>query len=175
MNLGEQICGDWLRHVKGCDFVQFNVRTVAVQGEIDVLGIDMRKRQVFACEVAVHLRTGLRYTGAGRGNVQVLTAKFRKDIAYLHEAFPGHEKQLMLWSPVVKSPREGAKDNQAADVREVVESIAREHGLTIDAVINEKFRAALDSLREIARKETKELDSPVMRFLQIEAATVRPA
>lgn len=27
MNIGEEICGEWLRHLKGCDFVQYNVRT----------------------------------------------------------------------------------------------------------------------------------------------------
>ena len=39
MNIGEEICGEWLRHVKGCEFVQYNVRTADVHGEIDVIGI----------------------------------------------------------------------------------------------------------------------------------------
>ena len=35
-------------------------------------------------------------------------------------------------------------------------------------MINEKFESAIADLRKIARNETKELDSSVMRFLQIE-------
>ncbi|MCP5069858.1 MAG: hypothetical protein GY946_25095 [bacterium] len=35
MKLGEKICGEWLRHVKDCEFVQYNLKTTKVQGEID--------------------------------------------------------------------------------------------------------------------------------------------
>ena len=59
MNIGEEICGEWLRHIKGCDFVQYNVQTHDAQGEIDVIGINLDERIVYACEVAIHLITGL--------------------------------------------------------------------------------------------------------------------
>src|SRR4029453_5592945 len=76
MNIGEEICGEWLRHMKGCDFVQYNVRTTPVQGEIDVVGINLEKHAVYACEVAVHLVTGLQYVKANQpDNVSRLTAK----------------------------------------------------------------------------------------------------
>ncbi len=68
MNIGEEICGEWLRHVKGCDFVQYNVKPRAEQGEIDVVGIDLARRIVYACEVAVHLITGLQYVKARQPN-----------------------------------------------------------------------------------------------------------
>ncbi len=42
VNVGEEICGEWLGHVKGCEFVQYNLRTPDVQGEIDVIGIEHR-------------------------------------------------------------------------------------------------------------------------------------
>lgn len=41
MSVGEGICGEWLRHVKGCEFVQYNLETTEVQGEIDVIGINL--------------------------------------------------------------------------------------------------------------------------------------
>jgi hypothetical protein len=35
-------------------------------------------------------------------------------------------------------------------------------------VINEEFKEALDLLRQVAARETKELDSSVIRLLQVE-------
>jgi hypothetical protein len=37
MNIGEEICGEWLRHVAKREFVQYNLRTPDEQGEIDVI------------------------------------------------------------------------------------------------------------------------------------------
>ena len=39
-DLGERLVGDYLRYLKGCDFIDFNVYTKLVQGEIDVIGVD---------------------------------------------------------------------------------------------------------------------------------------
>ena len=43
-----------------------------------------------------------------------------------------------------------------------------EHGVAVEAIINETFRDALDSLRQVAAKTTMELDSTVTRLLQVE-------
>jgi len=59
MNIGEEICGEWLRHVKQCEFIQYNLKTPEGQGEVDVIGLNMKTRTVYACEVAIHLTTGL--------------------------------------------------------------------------------------------------------------------
>lgn len=169
MNIGEEICGEWLRHMKGCAFVQYNVRTTDVQGEIDVVGINLVKRTVYACEVAVHLVTGLQYVKANRpDNVSRLTAKLRKDIAYLRKAFPEFQHVLMLWSPVVRNQGSGAKHNQADDVRAIVTALAQDPGIEVVPIINQDFQQALDELRNHARWETKEMGSTVMRFLQVE-------
>ena len=37
---GEQLVGEYLRAVKNCDFIEYNLQTKFVQGEIDVVGID---------------------------------------------------------------------------------------------------------------------------------------
>lgn len=169
MNVGEEICGEWLRHVGGCEFVQYNLKTTDVQGEIDVIGLNMKDHTVYACEVAIHLTTGLQYTRDNRpDNVPRLTAKFRKDIQYLRSAFPEYRHVLMLWSPVVRNQRDGSKHNQMDDVRQVASAIETEFDIGVELIINGAFRAALDELRRIARKTTKELDSSVMRYLQVE-------
>ena len=169
MNIGEEICGEWLRHVKDCEFVQFNLKTGIGGGEIDVIGLSLKHGAVYACEVAIHLPTGLKYVKENKpDNVPRLTAKLSRDIDYLQERFPDYEPVLMLWSPVVKIPREGSKHNQLRDVGEIVENIRSQYGLEVQAVINEEFQAALSDLRSVAGKETGALDSSVLRYLQIE-------
>lgn len=169
MNVGEEICGEWLRHVRGCEFIQYNLKTTEVQGEIDVIGIDLSGRAVYACEVALHLVTGLQYVRDRRpDNIPRLTAKLTKDIEYIRGAFPDYHHNLMLWSPVVKDQKKGSKYNQIRDVREIIEAVEIACGITVTAVVNERFQEALDQLRDAARNETKELDSPVMRYLQVE-------
>lgn len=169
MNIGEEICGEYLRHVCHCEFVQYNLKPPHVQGEIDVIGLNLEKRTVYVCEVAIHLITGLQYVKSGRpDNVERLKAKFRKDIEYVKKAFPDYEHVFMLWSPVVRNQREGAQHNQCGDVREVIAGIHAEFGVTIDDVINEKFKGALVELRKNAANETKELGSSVSRLLQVE-------
>ncbi len=51
---------------------------------------------------------------------------------------------------------------------EIVQAIRSEYGLDVQPVINETVQDALEELRVIARRETKELTSSVMRYLQIE-------
>lgn len=169
MNVGEEICGEWLRHVEGCEFVEYNLKTSYVQGEIDVIGLNLKTRTVYACEVAVHLITGLQYVRDGHpDNVPRLTAKFRKDVQYVQKEFPEYHHIFMLWSPIVKNQRAGSKYNQMEDVRQIADTIESELGVKIKLVVNETFQEALQDLREAARRETKELDSSVMRYLQVE-------
>ncbi len=169
MNIGEEICGEWLRHLKGCDFIQYNVQIREVQGEIDVVGINLHARIVYACEAAVHLVTGLQYVKANQpDNVPRLTAKFRKACAYLRKAFPDYQHVLMLWSPVVRNQRAGSKHNQLADVRAIVDALAKDEKADVVPVVNERFQEVLNELRAHARNETKEMGSTVMRFLQVE-------
>jgi hypothetical protein len=73
-----------------------------------------------------------------------------------------------LWSPVVKNQRAGAMYNPVEDVKHIVAAIKNEYGVVIEPVINEKFDERLKDLRKVAGNETKELDSSVLRFLQVE-------
>ena len=36
-NIGEEIAGEYLKVIKGCEFIEYNLHTPDVQGEIDVI------------------------------------------------------------------------------------------------------------------------------------------
>jgi hypothetical protein len=100
-NPGERLVGDYLRHIKGCDFVDFNVYTTAVQGEIDVVGVASAKKQAYICEVVTHLTTGIQYVKDKRPDTSDrLIRKFIKDVQYGTHAFPDYSVEYMLWSPL---------------------------------------------------------------------------
>jgi len=140
-----------------------------VQGEIDVVGINLKNEEIFICEVAIHLITGLQYVRDNRpNNINKLTEKFSKNIDYTNKYFPKHIKHVMLWSPIVKGGAEYARNNQMRDVRKVCENIKTKYKVELEVIANEKFLACIEELREHARKETKESKSPVVRLLQIE-------
>ncbi len=169
MNIGEEICGEWLRHVKSCEFIQYNLKTPDVQGEIDVIGLNMKTRTVYACEVAIHLVTGLQYNKDNQpDNVRRLTTKFKKDVAYVRNNFLDYTHVFMLWSPIVRNQKAGSKHNQMAHIAEIGKNLETDIQVRIEMIVNRQFQEALESLREIACKTTKELDSSVMRYLQVE-------
>jgi hypothetical protein len=173
-NIGEEIVGAYLQVIKSCSFVQYNVPTGGAQGEIDVLGIDIHKRTVYVCEVAIHLITGLQYTRQNQpDNVQRLVNKFRKDMDYVSQAFQGYDHVFMLWSPIVKNQRAGTKHNQLRDVAEIKQKLLELKGIDLQVIINEAFHRCLSELRAYAADQTVELRSPVLRFLQIEGKLAR--
>ncbi len=109
-NPGEEIVGEYLKYFLGCDFVEYNLYTPDVQGEIDVVGLNPKNKIVYICEVATHLVTGLQYVKERQpDNVDRFTKKFRKNIEYANKYFDGYEKHFMLWSPIVKNQGEGGK------------------------------------------------------------------
>ncbi|MBV6394502.1 MAG: hypothetical protein HFACDABA_00067 [Anaerolineales bacterium] len=164
VNLGEEIVAAYLQYIKRCEFIQQNLYT-DVQGEIDVVGIDLESKTIYVCEVAIHLATGLSYVP---DNVAKLTEKFSRDIEYANKYFPDYTRKFMLWSPIVKKARDGAKFNQMIDIEKIKANIHAKYGVTLDCIVNEKFSACLSELRGYARNETKELKSPVLRLMQIE-------
>src|ERR1043165_7410853 len=113
INVGEQLVSSYLRYCRGCEFVQTNLYTIDSQGEIDVVGINLRERKVYICEVAIHLTTGLQYTKDKRpNNIHKLTDKFSRDIEYANKYLAEYDKHFMLCSPVVKARKEESLYNQ---------------------------------------------------------------
>ena len=169
LNIGEEIVAAYLQYIKGCEFIQQNLYTTDVQGEIDVVGIDLESKAIYVCEVAVHLITGLQYVkGNQPNNINKITEKFSKDIVYTEKFFPDYTKHFMLWSPIIKVSGGNAKFNQMADIEKITENIQMKYGVTLECIINEKFADCLAELRKFAKFETKELKSPVLRLMQVE-------
>ena len=168
MNVGEELVAAYLQRIKGCEFTQQNLYT-DVQGEIDVVGINLAEKRVYICEVAIHLSTGLLYVkGSKANNVAKLVDKFSRDIDYATKHFPDYQRHFMLWSPIVKQSKVGAALNQQRDVEEIARIIQSKYDVVLELVINEAFQACLTELRNFAGGKSEELKSPVLRLLQIE-------
>jgi len=168
-NPGERLVGDYLRHIKGCDFIDFNVPTKRVQGEIDVIGVAPAKKRAYICEVATHLTTGIQYVKERHPDTATrLIKKFIRDINYGKEEFRGYNVSYMLWSPVVHRCGANVKYDQFAHLKRVADEIKAKTKVEIEFITNEAYLDAVGELRKFAGREHKELKSPVMRFLQIE-------
>jgi hypothetical protein len=169
-NIGEEIAGTYLKVCKDCDFVEYNLYTTEVQGEIDVVGIDTKNKKVFICEVAIHLETGIQYTKNNQpDNFNRFVKKFEKDIIYANNRFDDtYEKTFMLWSPIVKNPKETAKHNQLKALTDVQAFLKKEHNVDLQLIINKSFLDCLYDLRTYAGNQTEELKSPILRLMQIE-------
>jgi len=169
MNIGEELVSSYLQHILGCEFIQRNLYTVDTQGEIDVVGINLKEKRVYLCEVAIHLRTGLQYTKDNApNNVRKLTEKLSRDIQYAKKFFPEYKIHIMLWSPIVKTGKANAKHSQVRDIDEIKSNIKNQHGIEVEFIINQEFLSRLQEMRAFAAKRTEELKCPVMRLMQIE-------
>jgi hypothetical protein len=172
-NIGETLVGDYLKVIRKCDFVEFNLYMPDVQGEIDVVGINAKKKEIYICEVATHLVTGLMYVNPKEktpDNVDRFVKKFTKNIKYANKYFPEPEykRQFMLWSPIIKNQKTGAKYNQTDDIAKIRAVIHERFQVDIEVISNQDYMNCLNELRLYARTETKELKSPVLRLFQIE-------
>ena len=170
LNVGEQLVSSYLQYIRGCNFTETNVYTGKSQGEIDVIGLNLSKQQVYICEVAVHLG-GLQYVNFRNNqtdNVQKLTDKFSKDIEYARNYFDEYDQHFMLWSPIVKDSKGKPENNQMRHLAEIRENIKRKYSIDIEYIANEKFQECLEELRNFARHESKVLQCPLMRLMQIE-------
>lgn len=170
MNIGEEIVAAYLQYIKQCEFIQQNLYTPDVQGEIDVVGINLKEKELYVCEVAMHLTTGLRYVKDRQpNNVKKFTEKFSKGIEYSTKYFPDYKKHFMLWSPIVKYSGEATKHDQIRDIQQIRDNIKIKYSTEIEFIINEEFSACLEALKKYAAVETKELKSVILRYMQVES------
>jgi hypothetical protein len=169
MNVGEQLVSSYLRYIRNCEFTQTNLYTIEAQGEIDVVGINLKEKKVYICEVAIHLTTGLQYVKDKRpNNINKLTEKFTRDIEYANKYFATYEKHFMLWSPVVKRGKVDSVYNQMIHCDTVGANIKHSLDVCIDFIVNDRFMECMNEMRAYAKSETADLKCPVMRLLQIE-------
>jgi len=168
-NPGEELVGSYLKEVLNCEFVEFNLNTKFIQGEIDVVGINYDKKIVYICEVATHMETGMQYVRDNQpDNVNRFVRKFEKNIEYANRNFHDWQKVFMLWSPIVKKTKEGSKHDQMRDVEDIKKTIKDRFNQDIQIVANSEYLKCINELRKVAKTRTDEIKSPLMRFMQIE-------
>ena len=169
INVGEQLVSSYLRHIRHCDVVGTNVATIESQGEIDVVGWNLKVNKVYVCEVAIHLTIGLQYTKDNRpNNVKKLTDKFSKDIEYARKHLTQYEHHFMLWSPIVKKNKRTPKNSQLRHLKAIQSNIKKKYDVEIECIVNDRFQECLWELWNFAKTQTKEFRCPVMRYIQIE-------
>jgi len=146
---GEYIVGAYLQERLNCTVVLYNVRAPGggLKGlpELDVVGLDLKKRRAFLCEVTTHLH------GMNRSVVARMEKKHAQQKLYAEAVLGGFEPYFMLWSPCVAAPEL---------------TLLRSHmGLTL--VVNRSFKRAVARLQKIAKESRRTTGNPFMRSLQI--------
>lgn len=153
--IGEYIVGAYLKIIKECDFVDYNVRHPGggLKGlnEIDVIGLDFKNETAYLCEVTTHIRGAL-YTD-NKTTVETVKTKYDrlKEYANEHLSFFPH-RYFMFWSPYVP---EGYVTNNLGEI----------YGLEL--IINKKYTQYIEELKKEARASTNDSGNPFFRTLQI--------
>lgn len=155
-DIGEYIVGAYLKIIKGCDIVDYNVRRPGghLEGlnEIDVLGLDFTNSKAYLCEVTTHIQ-GVLYKDYNTTLKKVENKHENlKNYAAEHlKRFSINNVVYMFWAPVVPK-----------GISERLNSIK---GLEI--VINKDYTSCIDQLRKEAKKLTHDAGNPFFRTLQI--------
>ncbi|MFQ6008390.1 MAG: hypothetical protein ACE5K8_05485 [Candidatus Zixiibacteriota bacterium] len=153
--VGEYIVGAYLKLIKECSVVDYNVRAPGggmkgLRG-LDVVGLHFETKTAYLCEVTTHI-TGLLYKN-NQTTVARIKQKHEFQIAYASQYlsdFP--TRHYMYWSPVVPKGY-------------ITENLGRISGLEL--IINEEYTRCIEELRKLAKKITCDVGNPFFRTLQI--------
>ena len=149
--IGEYIVGAYLQVIKGCDYINYNVRPPGggLEGldEIDVVGFDLKSNTVYLCEVKTHIK-GLNH----ERNINKIKLKYRKQKKYSNKYLKNFKKRhFMFWSPVVR--------------QSVVDKLKKVKN--IEMIVGKEYTKCIDELREKAKKMANDTGNPFFRSLQI--------
>jgi hypothetical protein len=151
MDVGESLVGAYMRQVRGCHTVAFNIH-LPEQGELDVVGVanGASGAEVWLAEVAIHL-DGLNYAGGtNKQTVDRVAKKVAAGRAYAAQIYRDITPTVELWSPVVSAGLVSALSN-----------------IDVDLIVNEDFTARVNELADLARQHTKLTGDDAYRFLQL--------
>lgn len=155
IDIGEDLVGAYLGRVVGCSIVQFNVRTGSAQGEIDVVGLqikDGRVAEVWLCEVSTHTGGLGGYGGDAAGKIRAKVESVKK---YAQKAYPHSTWHIEVWSPKV-----------TRGMLKKLDAVWAQHD-DVTLVANDAYSARVRELTSLARRTTAYSDSPSFRLLQI--------
>jgi len=162
--MGEFLVGAWLKEIKNCDFVQYNARLpeAGLPGlnEVDVIGLDLKNKIAYVCEVTTHVR-GAQY-GTYQETIEKIRRKFDRDMIFADKMlkdFPS--RKYMFWSPVVP---EGMLTAQLKDFEDT----------GVEVVINEEYAERVEELKKAAHERENNSGNPAFRLLQILAHVRKP-
>ena len=152
--MGEYVVGAWLKLIRKCDFIDYNVRRpgghLSGLNEFDILGLDFKNKTAYLCEATTHLE-GLLYK-----NTETTIERIEKKYANMQQYaidclsdFP--DRHFMFWSPIV-NPK-------------VLLGFQKMQGLEV--VVNSGFTAKILELQELAKKVSHDTGNPAFRMLQI--------
>jgi len=155
--IGEYIVGAYLKIIKDCDFVDYNVRPRGgkLEGlnELDVIGINFKNNSVYLCEATTHI-TGLLIKDY-KTTIDKIKQKHNRQKEYYKKYLKNFSNpHFMFWSPFVSK---GKMDK--------LEKIKSLKGLEL--IINEKYAYCINELKEKAKKMTNNTGNPFFRMLQI--------
>jgi hypothetical protein len=154
--MGEYVVGAYLKLIKECDFVEYNVRRpggkLAGLNELDVMGLHFRNKTAYLCEVTTHL-DGLQYKSGNRTTIETIRNKYDKLRDYAKNHLPGvfPKRHFMFWSPRVSTGLE-------MELKKI-------RGLEL--VINKRYATCVDELVQRASEVTYDTNNPAFRMLQI--------
>lgn len=160
--IGEYVVGAYLKLIKKCDFVDYNVRPpgggMEGLGELDVIGLDFQNKTAYICEVATHI-LGLLYGKGNKDTIERIGKKYERQKAYAEKYLTGFEShRFLFWSPRVP---EGILTNGLAELE------------GLELVINRRYTECVDELRAQAKVLTNDVGNPFFRALQILEALKR--
>ena len=166
--VGEEIVGSWLLNIALCDFIRYNVSIGSgSDGEIDVMGIDLKNSVMYVCEVASHIH-GLGYAN----NKTKIVEKFRRAKGYmrtLYQDYAPKRTRYMFWAPVVGGPK------CWEELHGVVTVLKEEQGIDLELFVEKDY---LKELRQLRVKAGPPLErnatDPILRLLQLEERAKRP-
>lgn len=151
---GEYLVGAYLKLIRECDFVDYNVRIPGggLQGlnELDVVGIHFGSKTAYLCEVTTHI-AGLKY-GTNEQTVKRIAKKHANQKKYAAIHLKQFRPVFMFWSPYVP-------------IGYLTSHLEHIEGL--DLVINHDYTQKVKELQEKAHHEKHDTGNPVFRILQI--------
>lgn len=154
--IGEYIVGAYLKIIKECDFVDYNVRPRGggLEGlkELDVVGINFQNDSAYLCEVTTHTTGSGLLIGDYKKTIDKISQKHKSQKRYAEKYLKDFSNHyFMFWSPFVS-------DRIMGDLEKI-------KGLEL--ITNEKYAACISELKERARAMPNDTGNPFFRMLQI--------
>jgi hypothetical protein len=155
-DIGECFVGAYLQHFYECDIISYNVkdnisRTKTSQNEIDVIGISLKDKKVYLCEVKTHIGG---YGPTGNNDRIKSTRKqfnFMQDFA--NKKFNDYEVNIMFWCSKVSNVK------LLTEIKNLYQSE--------NIIIDKKYTDRIIELIVFAKNNTSNFENPFLRTLQI--------